>query len=161
MNTFLVSGDFKQCARVLDTQRLNRQITETVSLVKTLFAYKLLRENFKEIPFVIQFPPVINLWIDDRGNIHFNALRSYFNAMHEEWKTRKKKGHNAVRRFSWDRFKDMLDGPTQLKWPREVYFSHRSKLLDKDFNYYNRQFMKEKLDGFEETNGYTWEGPDI
>ena len=159
MNTFLVSGDFKQCARILDMQRLNRQITETVILAKTLLAYKILREHFKEIPFVIQFPPAMNLWIDNRGIIHFNALRSYFTAMQDEWKHRSKKTHGSVKGLSWNRFP--MEGPINLTWPQEVYYSHRTRLLDKSYNYYNRQFMKEKLNDFDEVGDYVWEGPEL
>ena len=158
MNTFLVSGDFKQCARILDMKRLNRQLTETVILAKTLLGYKILRESFRDIPFTIQFPPAMHLWIDNRGIIHFNALRSYFTAMQDEWKQRSKNIHGSIKGMNWNRFE--LNGPASLSWPRDVYFSHRTRLLDKDYNYYHRQFIKEKLNDFDEIGDYVWEGPE-
>jgi hypothetical protein len=171
MMTFLVSDDFKQCARILDPSRLNRQIQDCCGVASILGIYEYtLRTNRNKIPFGIIFPKVIQLWISAPSSFldEFNQLRSigsglilwpelynYFFCLCNEWKKIRGEEHN-LRSLNWE---FLSRKEYVLNWPKIVQYSHRNRLLEKDYGYYSQKFRQEKLEYGEE--GISWVRPTI
>ena len=159
MNTFLVSGNYAQCARILDPQRLNRQLSECCTIAKLLVAYELISNNGK-LPFGVIFPPVIKLWLDSNHDPLYLELREYYNTMNDEWRRHHNgKDHGTFNSFYW-RSGPSNKTPRKLDWPIMVYQSHRSKLLSKDYSYYFRNFTREGLE-IPPVMSYVWTFPDV
>ena len=171
MNTFLISRDYKQCARVLDPKRLSRQISEAVMIAKVIWCREVLREEsgHSGLPFGMWFPQAINLWLLGestrtmaRGTPLIPELREYVNVMNDEWKKlHNGESHGSMVKFSWERVGGLVRAPLKLEWPSSVYVSHRSHLLEKDYSYYERKFQREKLAHEGTGFAYAWEGPSI
>ena len=178
MMTFLVSNDFNQCSRILDPERLNRQIQDCCRIASCLKAYELvIKLNGGRIPFGMFFPKVIQLWLSNSssfmythpngykeckkigsGEILLPELHYYFLCMCFEWERIRGKEHQLFLTFDWTG-KESRGFLYKLNWPEEVFLFHRSKLLEKDFSYYSRKLNQEKLKN--EGTGFrsTWERP--
>ena len=161
MQTFLISNDFAQCARVLDSQRLSRQITETCQLAKILHCYGLVIKEMNNVPVGISFPQAIKLWVDVKGRICFPELYKYGSAMNNEWMKRNNgTQHGSWVTFSWVRTGHLDRPAVTLQWPVTVYESHISNLLRKDYSYYSRQLSRELIDvSCIPPMEYSWENP--
>lgn len=156
MNTFLISNDFSQCARVLDHQRLSRQICEIPNIFKCLNAYELIKKEQGKIPFGIQFPSVLRLWTAESGTILYPELHDYFKNVCQEWKKRTGNSHAIEFKYNW---KFSSRPISTLEWTQEVYDSHRSQLLFKDFHHYSTKFRLEKLSVDYHYLPYSWDHP--
>lgn len=172
MITFLPSGDFEQCARILDLARLNRQISESIQIGKLLYEYQRMRDGHG-IPTGITFSPVIQLWISSNissgdnfdgagmnGTVLIPELLNYCKALNEEWGKHKGKDHGSFIGFDWTRIGGYSRLSHSLQWPEEVHKSHRSHLLEKDYAYYLRKFSQEQLSNCKYQK-YVWRGPRI
>lgn len=158
MNTFLVSNNHQVTARCLDIYRLNRQIIECIHLAKILGLYKIALEQFHKIPFGVNFPPVIQLWLfeqDGKYQVALPELYEYFNFLCQEWEKTHLLPHGMTTR-KWI----LPERPKcQLLWPSEVIISHRNALLRKDNTHYSMVFKRERIDVVENNTGYVWEHP--
>ena len=171
MITFLVSGDFAQTARILDPIRLSRQISEVCQVAKLLKFWDAAR------PVIgVSYNPVINLWLDNSGKPLFNLLYQYHEAMNNEWaKIHDGQGHKSFSQFGWGNLLDSLGFQASKtfslslppypsngninEWSSDVYLSHRSRLLSKEYGYYHRAFKREGLEIPNLGLKYVWEGP--
>jgi Pyrimidine dimer DNA glycosylase len=125
MQTFLPYEDFALSAQVLDRQRLGKQRVETLQIVKTL-----VRGGGW------QHHPAVKMW---RG--HVPALVAYQDAICFEW--------HEIRGYKdtcLDKTIEIagttgndFDRPYWLGDP-EFHMSHRSRLIQKDFEYYAPRF---------------------
>ena len=114
MQTFIPFPDFEQCAKVLDYRRLGKQRVECKQILNAIARGNGGWSNH----------PATNMW---RG--YEPALRQYMRAIILEW----------IRRGYKNNMEIPPEEPYELPpwWGREdVHRSHRSALLEKDFEYY-------------------------
>lgn len=135
MQTFLPFESFAECARVLDSARLNKQISECTQIMRAALG---LQNGYAQHPCVLQ-------WSQNLGH-----LRQYQHEMHDEW--RRRFGHHAsavhksfaaagdltIGRGSDRRF--WISNECQFLGKSALHRSHREMLLSKDFNYYAHKF---------------------
>ena len=165
MNTFLIGNDHARTARCLDPGRLNRQLTECIQIAKCLRAYEIVKAPNGKIPFGVQFPPVIKLWISDSGKILIPELFDYYRTLHIEWKctvSKNRTNHGSFRTFNWNAVGAFNRKPLTVEWDDSVYESHKAKLLSKDASFYTAVFQREAIEipsSFDVE--YTWESPVI
>ena len=168
MNTFLLSNNYRQTARCLDIERLNRQIVECVHVAKALVLYETAREKFnRQIPFGVIFPPVIKLWMLDDDTLLLPELKQYFDEMCIEWRRLRGKDHRSSLTFNWDSVmswqakEDLRNGvrPFTLEWPAITYSSNYRRLTQKDPTHYGNVFQREGIPPLEDGIGYPWVNP--
>lgn len=124
MQTFLPLPDFKKSFECLDYKRLGKQRVEAQTILKAL-KFKTGWSNH----------PAVLMW---EG--YENALKLYFNLCLDEWI---KRGYNNT----MEKFK--LEG--EIIYPpwfgkEKFHASHRSNLLRKDFEFYNKYGWIEPTD---------------
>lgn len=141
MQTFLPYPDYAKSAMVLDTKRLNRQISEVMFIHKVLDASLEERTRYR-----FRNHPAIGMW---RG--HSGQLLLYGIALYNEWQKRfPNKAHasgdyikSAMNRVLESRIRStMFTLPTWFKDER-LHKSHRSNLLRKDKVHYGQFFGDE------------------
>lgn len=137
MQTFLPFSDFDECARVLDSKRLNKQIRESKQILCAIIADQpARRERQRKWGKFYPNHPAVKMW---RG--HQLALIDYTLAMIEEF--RRRGGQDRVNVQRWfERVASMLsawgyskDTPWWLG-EEELHASHRSNLLKKEPDWY-------------------------
>lgn len=114
MQTFIPFPDFEQSAKVLDYRRLGKQRVECKQILNAIARGSGGWSNH----------PATNMW---RG--YEPALRQYMRAIILEW----------IRRGYKNNMEIPPEEPYELPpwWGREeIHASHRSALLEKDFEYY-------------------------
>lgn len=143
MNTFLPSGDFSICAKVLDPNRLGNQILEGYWLGKRLIG--------EETPLwtVSSNPRCSWLWTSSDGVIWLGTLYRYIQALDAEWFTIHGKHHQSYRDSRWMR--DKFDG--DLRWPPLVHESMMGWLIRKDPSFYRPRAEIYGLEYFEPQRG--------
>lgn len=162
MNTFLPCADFNRCARVLDPERLSRQVAEVVTLARSLLAYQaLLAANGGALPWGFQLAPVFTLWTTRSGEVLLPELHSYELAMHDEWLRHHDHPHGSFRGFNWGRLLDGQPALRKVAWPEHVHESHRGKLYRKDASYYGRSLERCGLSVPKGVTKYEWDHPMI
>lgn len=114
MQTFLPYSDFVASARVLDYRRLGKQRIEARQILTAL----------SDPEYGWQNHPAVKMW---RGYVE--ALKAYFNAISREWVERGYQ-HNLGFFVVED-----YELPVWLG-NEEFHYSHRSKLYQKNPNYY-------------------------
>lgn len=134
MQTFLPFESFAQSASVLDSARLNKQISECTQILRAALG---LQRGYANHPCVIQWKPCLG------------ALLQYQHAMHTEWRSRFNhwadvfhKSYAVARDISMAR-KDLgFFGDAEQPFIGQPAFhrSHREMLLSKDFTYYQPHF---------------------
>lgn len=128
MQTFLTSPLFAESARVLDRQRLGKQRSEAVALVRAITVGNGWRNH-----------PAARMW---EGHVY--ALMLYYNAIVEEW-VRRGYQHNG----------GYYDPPRTAMPPwlgyGPLHASHRANLLRKDPEWYGQFGWPEKP-----RQGYYW-----
>lgn len=123
MQTFLPLVEFRESARVLDRQRLNKQIVECGQIMDALSGL-LVGDLVVGVGAGWHNHPATLMW---RG--YEDALVNYHNSMVEEWHSRGFTSHNLIsistryRAPSW-------------QGDERLHSSHRSNLLRKDPAYY-------------------------
>lgn len=117
LQTFLPYSDFRKSAQVLDYRRLGKQRVEALQIFKALTT-----ENYGWSNH-----PIVRMW---KG--YENALLEYKNIMIQEWIDR---GFNNNMRMETN-----IEPRIYPPWlgNNELHASHRSNLLEKDFNFYSR-----------------------
>lgn len=129
MQTFVPINSFAQSAKVMDLQRLGKQIIECQQIFKAL-----------SIPgYGWQSHPAVKMWRGHRG-----ALLNYTTAFHNEWKMRRGKDHGGylnLLRIAEGHFVD----PSEYNMPKwwgvfEVHESHKSNLVRKFPEHYEKYF---------------------
>jgi hypothetical protein len=119
MQTFLPYKNFKQCAEVLDNKRLNKQKLECQQLLNRLLG-KSTGKSYEHHPALLQ-------WI---GYEKYLAL--YMHYIIEEWKSRGYKNTTEVPCEV-----DFSLSENDIPWiTEELIASHKSRLLQKDFEFY-------------------------
>lgn len=132
MNTFLPYPDFAECARVLDTRRLGKQIIECRQILKAI-----LDPNYGW-----QNHPAVNMW---RGSAY--TLSTYLTEMASEWLRRRGKVHGAYDNFLDNEFDLCVlraNRPPAWLGDERLHSSHRANLLRKDPVYYGQFGWKEE-----------------
>ena len=138
MQTFLPSPNFYSSARILDKKRLCKERSEADIILN------ILQGKNKTKAWVNH--PAVKMW---RG--YTNALIFYRNIMIYEWKTRKNKdGSNCKNNMPVITIKGRIDMPIWLG-NEKFHSCHRSTLLYKNYEYYNRFGWSEKP-----KYGYFW-----
>jgi hypothetical protein len=126
MQTFITHPDPQVVARHLDWRRLNKQITESLQII---------RSNVNGVGGWRNHPAV-KMW---QGHEH--ALAAYDLCMIEEWWRRGYDSHNR----SADQIEQFLNDLPDTGWPGwwgdpDLIRSHQSNLIRKDHNHYGPLF---------------------
>jgi len=139
MQTFLPSKSFKLSAQMLDYQRLGKQRVEVLQILKALTIEEYGWKNH----------PATKMW---RG--HTNALVSYGLAICEEWLARGYKDTclGKIQAFYQPELATVMPDWIENK---DVYSSHRSNLLRKNYVHYSKFDWEETKSNYEETS-YFW-----
>lgn len=118
LQTFIVTEDFTETAKKLDSKRLGKQRVEAFQIWQTLYDNRKGWQNH----------PAVKMW---RG--FENALLYYMNTMVTEW---------TCRGYINNMFLIIPRGPVIMPWwlsgeyGQRLRESHRSNLLRKDLTYY-------------------------
>lgn len=134
MQTFLPYPDFTECAHVLDSVRLRKQIVEGHQILATLALPAGSKAGWVN-------HPAVRMWAG-----YVPALRAYMLTMQEESRRR---GFTSNLRFDGEASLDVL--PTWLGNPL-LHLSHKANLLRKDEWHYRPYFG----DGVQPAQGYWW-----
>lgn len=140
MQTFLPYPSFTETAKVLDNKRLGKQRVECLQILKSL-----------TIPgYGWGNHPIVRMW---KG--HEKTLCHYGFIICDEWTRR---GFNDTVR---DKIRKIYDDNNGFAWNppnwmtnSELFLSHQSNLLRKDYNYY-----KDKFPFVESDLPYQWYNP--
>ncbi|GAA4264862.1 MSMEG_6728 family protein [Frondihabitans peucedani] len=144
MQTFLPYSDFRESARSLDSKRLGKQRVETLQVMKAL-----------TVPgYGWQHHPVTAMW---RG--HRPSLMAYQDAVCDEWTARgfadtcREKTLEVLAQDPADlaAYRNGSSAPPDWLGRPEVHESHRSKLLQKDPEFYRDVFA-----GTPDDLAYVW-----
>ena len=124
MQTFLPYPDFEQSFAVLDYKRLGKQRVEARQILEIL----------RGQPSSWASHPAVRMW---RG--YEDALVMYYDAALKEWAAR---GYRNIILQPLPQSSD----PIMPHWlgREDVHASHRSKLLEKNLDYYSRYGWKEE-----------------
>ncbi len=124
MQTFLPYPSFKQSAKCLDMKRLGKQRVEAMQIENCLLGISSGWKNH----------PAVKMW---KG--YLPALRQYRREMTLEWISR---GYKNTMEIPEDNSKIVLP-----KWfGGKIHETHRSKLLQKDYDFYSQYEWKEEPD---------------
>jgi len=127
MQTFLPYSDFKKTFSVLDYRRLGKQRVEAMQILNVL-------ENKQKTNGWRNHPAVL-MW---RG--YEDALKLYHNDCIKEWI---KRGYNNTMEFKKHKKIDKIKFPWWLG-NEDFHRSHRSRLIEKDENFYLEKFPGDK-----------------
>ena len=133
VNTFFISPDPKETAKILNRQHLNAQCRESRLIINVL------KEKTKRIN-----SPMVKMWIG-----HRHSLKRYHNIMQKEWA---KRGYNSS--FDYYEIED-----EKLIWPwwvecKAVHASHKWSLMRKFPDHY--KFKLSKYERAFKEHGYVW-----
>lgn len=160
MQTFVpLTGSFEETAAVLDRQRLNKQALEGWQILMTLL--ELDPQGNHRVPKGWVNHPAVKMW---RG--HEVALNNYIQAMVKEWKKRGYKstiGDKAQATLMRGLELGLLESPsTNPYWISDIVLfkdiasSHRTALLNKDYEWYSQFRWSEDTGVKPETYEYIW-----
>jgi len=139
MQTFLVSPNFDTCAKILDSKRLNKQITE---------CFQILQANLSSL-YRWHNHPACRMW-----KPYHLYLYGYIDSMQYEWNKRYKKVHksyrmfleliSAIYKYNYSQLQEwhLSEKPCWF-YDERIYVSHRSNLLRKKPEYYSQFKWKE------------------
>lgn len=131
MQTFIPYTDFDLCARALDYRRLGKQRVECKQIlgaIERAITVEICKQHGEPIPKDLKTGwinhPAVKMW---RG--YEPALRQYMRAIILEWIARGYKNNMEI------------PEPEEYELPpwwgrEEIHASHRSALLEKDFEFY-------------------------
>ena len=139
MQTFLPSKSFKTSAQMLDNKRLGKQRVEVLQILKALTIEDYGWKNH----------PATKMW----GG-HINALVEYGVEICQEWRTRGFKDTCLEKIQAFQQPELAANMPDWIE-NENVYSSHRSNLLRKDYVHYSRFNWIETKSNYEETS-YVW-----
>jgi len=139
MQTFLPYADFRKSAECLDYRRLGKQRVEAKQIIDILEKYDK-GEDISKLPWGNH--PAVRMWIG-----HTIALEDYYNAILAEWIRR---GYNNTMKFyefeyDKDGYVIIGDRPTWFG-RKDFHDAHKSKLLQKDYDFYIKYNWKVPLD---------------
>ncbi len=155
MNTFIISNNFEDTAKILDNKRLNKQITEGMQLILVFFRkLNIINDNKKGW----LNHPVQKIWKDQNQTIYIYQLINYIDQMYYEWVRRSYK-HCWIQRREY--FLELIDNNKNLfgnkndiiNWTNDCFTIMKGNLLRKKFDYYSQFFGN----NIEPVNGYLWE----
>jgi hypothetical protein len=160
MQTFVpLTDSFEHIAKVLDNKRLNKQALEGWQILMTLL--ELDPQGEHRIPKGWVNHPAVKMW---RG--HEMALYRYIDVMVIEWKRRGYKstiGDKAkatiMRAFELGLLDDVSTNPNWLSDQhifKAIATSHRTALLNKDYEWYSQFKWPEDTGKRPETYEYIW-----
>lgn len=160
MQTFVpLISSFEDIARTLDNKRLNKQALEGWQILMTLL--ELDPQGNHRIPRGWVNHPAVKMW---RG--HEMALYLYIDAMVIEWKRRGYKstiGDKAkatiIRASKLGLLSETSSSPdwiANLEQFKEIASSHRTALLNKDYEWYSQFGWPEDAGYRPETYDYIW-----
>lgn len=163
MQTFypIVSEDFLEQAKALDNLRLNKQALEGWQILMVLLELDPLGNDRTPKGWVNH--PAVKMW---RG--YEFALLKYVEAMCEEWRNRGYKTTVDVKaKATYEKAVakgkvaslDILTLPTWIKDKtklEDVAKSHRTALLNKNYEYYSQHRWKEGRTGKPDSYEYVW-----
>lgn len=122
MQTFLISSDFHECARILDNKRLWKQVLEADGLIRII---KGERQGYR-------FHKITKMWWN-----YLDALIYYRNCVLFEWLGRRLNDKP-----------DLIFNKPEIMPPwiydERVLSSHRAALLYKNYNHYSQFGWKER-----------------
>jgi hypothetical protein len=161
MQTFVpLTSTVDDIAKVLDNKRLNKQALEGWQILMTLL--ELDPQGNHRVPKGWYNHPAVKMW---RG--HEMALFMYVNAMVEEWKSRGYKSTIGVK--AWGTIQvamskglvsdSNLDAPQWIEDKdlfEQIASSHRTALLNKDYEWYSQFGWAEDTGTKPETYDYIW-----
>lgn len=161
MQTFVpLTSTVDDIAKVLDNKRLNKQALEGWQILMTLL--ELDPQGNHRVPKGWYNHPAVKMW---RG--HEMALFMYVNAMVEEWKSRGYKSTIGVK--AWGTIQvamskglvsdSNLDAPQWIEDKdlfERIASSHRTALLNKDYEWYSQFGWAEDTGTKPETYDYIW-----
>ncbi len=124
MQTFLPYADYKMCAQCLDRQRLGKQRTEVLQILRML----------DDVRYKNQ--PIIRLWRD-----YEQSLVLYGGFMCWEWLNRGYED-NTVSKIWKFRNSDQIEVPWWIGGP--IHANHRANLIRKNPEHYGQFGWKEK-----------------
>jgi len=137
MQTFLPYSDFKKSAKCLDDKRLGKQRVEAMQILNVLVSKrlgKIYKQNGKKIGWLNH--PAVKMW---QG--YENSLKLYMKYCIQEWTSRGFKNKIIIPIC----IPKNIDHPTWLG-NEKLHSSHRSNLLRKKFDFYNKYKWKESTD---------------
>jgi hypothetical protein len=161
MQTFVpLTSTVDDIAKVLDNKRLNKQALEGWQILMTLL--ELDPQGNHRVPKGWYNHPAVKMW---RG--HEMALFMYVNAMVEEWKSRGYKSTIGVKAWSTIQVAmskglvsdSNLDAPQWIEDKdlfEQIASSHRTALLNKDYEWYSQFGWAEDTGTKPETYDYIW-----
>jgi len=128
MQTFLISDNPIETARILDVKRLMKQRVEAIQILRVNIG--LSKSNgWKN-------HPAVRMW----KNYSSYLLHIYLRAMLNEAASRSYKNTKCNEHYS-ELSKLILDPIEKPSWfSEELFTSHKSNLLRKDFSYYSKFF---------------------
>lgn len=161
MQTFVpLTSTVDDIAKVLDNKRLNKQALEGWQILMTLL--ELDPQGNHRVPKGWYNHPAVKMW---RG--HEMALFMYVNAMVEEWKSRGYK--STIGTKAWGTIQvamskglvsdSNLDAPQWVEDKdlfEQIASSHRTALLNKDYEWYSQFGWAEDTGTKPETYDYIW-----
>lgn len=115
MQTFLPYPDFSKCAAVLDRQRLGKQRVEAFQILRAITTNNGWKHH-----------PIVKMWTG-----YESALKTYANAMIQEWVKRGFRNNMAI----YDLSENRIIYPWWLG-EKEFHASHRAALLAKNYEHY-------------------------
>jgi len=139
VNTFLISDDWNETARALDTRRLGRQIQEVYELASVVLRHELGQPAVENMLTGLSIPqierlwtayqhhPVVRMWVG-----HSRALVEYGQACADEWQERQGIAHLMGAKIEklmilYGEF--LTQAPPLWQYREELYKVHRGVLL--------------------------------
>jgi len=142
MQTFVPYIDHYETARALDYRRLGKQRVETFQILKSLYLYLYINK-----PRGWMRHPAVLMW---KG--HERALIEYGLVMCEVWKERGYKDTTSKKIENMAQYFPEESSRLPDWWGDEsIHKSHRSRLLEKDWEYYTLLFLED-----EPSEDYVW-----
>ena len=141
MQTFMPYADFRKSAECLDYRRLGKQRVEAKQIIDILEKYDK-GEDISKLPWGNH--PAVRMWIG-----HTYLLMAYYNEILDEWIRRGYK--NTMKHYDIPISDDWLDYGIEYSQPswrgrKDFHDAHKSKLLQKDYDFYIKYNWKVPLD---------------
>ena len=127
MQTFLPYADFRKSAKCLDYRRLGKQRVEAKQIIDLLEKYDA-GEDISKLPWGNH--PAVKMWIG-----YTDALKIYYNTIVEEWIDR---GYNNNMKLYSMGTMPILVGKPEWFGRKDFHDAHKSKLLQKNYDYYKK-----------------------
>ena len=139
MQTYLVSNNFRFCARVLDDITLKKQIGDGIKTIKVILGKIPMHKRFG-IATNTKYPH-LKLWKDEYGDWMLNSLFEYVECMINEFQKRNKEVVHSLDSLNQLRrnVESICFKTTFPQWDVEVLDSMKVYLLLKDFEFYRRR----------------------